>query len=220
MLAAQLLYTCGDEAVDKVVAGARIGRQSHDFFPLTAGIACLLAQFATSRLLGVLALFAHSGTQLDRSLADAVTVLADENELAVAPDCDYIYPIGVFKDVIFIVDSPCGQFHDIAPSREPRTFYQVLALRVSHFLSLSAISTNICAKLQKHFPMLVSFMLFSTFVCQTKVNMEEHKEWYAIRVTYNREMKVKEELDSMSIENFIPMHYRAIERDGKLVEAP
>lgn len=48
--------------------------------------------------------------------------------------------------------------------------------------------------------------------------MEEHKEWYAIRVTYNREMKVKEELDSMSIENFIPMHYRAIERDGKLVK--
>ena len=36
------------------------------------------------------------------------------------------------------------------------------------------------------------------------------KQWYAIRVTYNREMKVKRELDSMHIENFLPMKYRVV----------
>ncbi len=32
--------------------------------------------------------------------------------------------------------------------------------------------------------------------------------WYAIRVTYNREMKVKHEMDARHIENFLPMKYR------------
>lgn len=32
-------------------------------------------------------------------------------------------------------------------------------------------------------------------------------QWYAIRVTYNRELKVKEELDSLAVESFIPMQY-------------
>ena len=32
--------------------------------------------------------------------------------------------------------------------------------------------------------------------------------WYAIRVTYNREMKVKHEMDALHIENFLPMKYR------------
>jgi transcription antitermination factor NusG len=31
--------------------------------------------------------------------------------------------------------------------------------------------------------------------------------WYVLRVTYSRELKLKEYLDSQSIENFIPMHY-------------
>ena len=35
----------------------------------------------------------------------------------------------------------------------------------------------------------------------------EAKVWYAIRVTYNREMKVKADLDQRGIESFIPMHY-------------
>lgn len=34
------------------------------------------------------------------------------------------------------------------------------------------------------------------------------KKWYAIRVTYRRELKVKEDLDSKGIENFVPMQYR------------
>lgn len=34
--------------------------------------------------------------------------------------------------------------------------------------------------------------------------------WYAIRVTYNRELKVKAALDSKGIENFIPMHFQDI----------
>ncbi len=34
------------------------------------------------------------------------------------------------------------------------------------------------------------------------------KNWYAIRVTYNREMMVKRDLDSKHIENFLPMKYK------------
>lgn len=33
------------------------------------------------------------------------------------------------------------------------------------------------------------------------------KNWYAIRVTYNRELKVKEDLESRGMEYFLPMHY-------------
>ena len=49
------------------------------------------------------------------------------------------------------------------------------------------------------------------------VNIAERKEWFAIRVTYNREMKVKADLDSKGIVNFVPMQYRAMEKDGRLV---
>ena len=45
----------------------------------------------------------------------------------------------------------------------------------------------------------------------------EKKVWYAIRVTYNRELKVKEDLDARGIENFVPMQYRREERKGVMV---
>ena len=35
----------------------------------------------------------------------------------------------------------------------------------------------------------------------------EAKQWFAIRVTYNRELKVKADLDARNIDNFLPMHY-------------
>ena len=37
------------------------------------------------------------------------------------------------------------------------------------------------------------------------------KTWFPMRVTYQREMKVKAELDRLEIENFIPMTYRFTE---------
>lgn len=47
--------------------------------------------------------------------------------------------------------------------------------------------------------------------------------WYPMRVTYNRELKVKAHLDSQNIENFLPMHYELIgtsmERRAELVPA-
>ena len=46
----------------------------------------------------------------------------------------------------------------------------------------------------------------------------EEKVWYAIRVTYNRELKVKEDLDARSITNFVPMQYRREERNGVMVK--
>ena len=46
----------------------------------------------------------------------------------------------------------------------------------------------------------------------------ENKLWYAIRVTYNRELKVKDDLDSRGITNFVPMQYRREERGGQMVK--
>ena len=46
----------------------------------------------------------------------------------------------------------------------------------------------------------------------------EKKVWYAIRVTYNRELKVKEDLDTRGITNFVPMQYRREERNGVMVK--
>ena len=46
----------------------------------------------------------------------------------------------------------------------------------------------------------------------------EEKVWYAIRVTYNRELKVKEDLDARGITNFVPMQYRREERNGRMVK--
>lgn len=43
-------------------------------------------------------------------------------------------------------------------------------------------------------------------------------QWHAIRVTYNREMKVKHELDSRHIENFLPMKYRVVKRGERRIK--
>lgn len=46
------------------------------------------------------------------------------------------------------------------------------------------------------------------------------KAWFPMRVTYQREMKVKAELDRLGIENFVPMRYKMMEsqndRDSEL----
>ena len=39
------------------------------------------------------------------------------------------------------------------------------------------------------------------------------KIWFPMRVTYQREMKVKAELDRLEIENFVPMTYKLIDGD-------
>ena len=37
------------------------------------------------------------------------------------------------------------------------------------------------------------------------------KTWFPMRVTYQREMKVKTELDRLGIENFVPMRYKVVD---------
>ena len=39
------------------------------------------------------------------------------------------------------------------------------------------------------------------------------KAWFPMRVTYQREMKVKAELDRLGIENFVPVTYRVVDAD-------
>ena len=46
----------------------------------------------------------------------------------------------------------------------------------------------------------------------------EKKVWYAIRVTYHRELKVKEDLEARGIDCFVPMQYRREERHGVMVK--
>lgn len=46
----------------------------------------------------------------------------------------------------------------------------------------------------------------------------QQKQWFAIRVTYNREMKVKRELDQLKIENFLPMTYRVVMRGERKIK--
>ena len=41
--------------------------------------------------------------------------------------------------------------------------------------------------------------------------------WYAVRVTYSRELSLKDYLDKEGIENFIPMHYEYIVRNERRV---
>ena len=38
--------------------------------------------------------------------------------------------------------------------------------------------------------------------------------WYPMRVTYNREMKIKKILDDLKIDNFLPMQYVLAEEGG------
>ena len=46
----------------------------------------------------------------------------------------------------------------------------------------------------------------------------EKEVWFAIRVTYNRELKVKADLDARGIISFVPMQYRREERHGVMVK--
>lgn len=39
--------------------------------------------------------------------------------------------------------------------------------------------------------------------------------WYALRVSYSRELKLKAVLDDHGFENFIPMSYKMVEKDGQ-----
>lgn len=41
--------------------------------------------------------------------------------------------------------------------------------------------------------------------------------WYAMRITYSRELSFKEFLDTRKIQNFIPMHYQEIRKDEKII---
>lgn len=46
-------------------------------------------------------------------------------------------------------------------------------------------------------------------------DVDDHAQhWFAMRVTYSREMKVKKYLDSVGVQNFIPMHYVEAKRIG------
>ena len=64
-----------------------------------------------------------------------------------------------------------------------------------------------------------NFLTFALVEVRTIIKKgREKKVWFAIRVTYNRELKVKEDLDARGITNFVPMQYRREERNGVMVK--
>lgn len=63
------------------------------------------------------------------------------------------------------------------------------------------------------------FCIFALVEVRTIIKKgREEKVWFAIRVTYNRELKVKEDLDARKVTNFVPMQYRREERGGVMVK--
>lgn len=50
------------------------------------------------------------------------------------------------------------------------------------------------------------------------MTINDEIKWYALRVTYNREMKVKQALDSLKIENFLPLKYRIFMRGERRIK--
>ncbi len=44
---------------------------------------------------------------------------------------------------------------------------------------------------------------------------ENREEWFALRVTYSRELKVKAQLDAIGIESYVPMHFETRTRNGQ-----
>jgi len=51
-----------------------------------------------------------------------------------------------------------------------------------------------------------------------KKTKTEEKLWYPLRVTYNRELKVKDDLDARGVTCFVPMQYRREERNGRMIK--
>ena len=49
------------------------------------------------------------------------------------------------------------------------------------------------------------------------VRNESLVRWFPMRVTYHRELRIKALLDSIGVENFLPMHYELVEtkKEGK-----
>ena len=41
--------------------------------------------------------------------------------------------------------------------------------------------------------------------------LRSERAWYPMRVTYGREVKVKQALDNLGIDNFLPMHYELVD---------
>lgn len=60
-------------------------------------------------------------------------------------------------------------------------------------------------------------MSFFILTLEMENTSKDHITWFAIRVTYSRELKFKEYLDQNSIPNFIPMHYVMVNQKGKSV---
>ena len=47
------------------------------------------------------------------------------------------------------------------------------------------------------------------------VNNSINKSWYALRITYSRELAFKEYLDSRGVRNFLPMRYEYVFRETR-----
>lgn len=58
----------------------------------------------------------------------------------------------------------------------------------------------------------------NVFIRNENMKASDTSYWYALRVTYSREMMVKKHCDANNIINFIPLEYRMCERDGVIIK--
>ena len=72
-------------------------------------------------------LFTHTGTKFITSPADAGTVLADKYKFAFFGYGNRVYPVGIFKNIIFGDMISIGKQHIFTTNGQPRAAEQVFA---------------------------------------------------------------------------------------------
>ena len=50
---------------------------------------------------------------------------------------------------------------------------------------------------------------------RSSVGVPSSCQWYVMRVSYSRELKIKETLDNRGVQTFVPMMWKKVEKDGK-----
>ncbi len=55
-------------------------------------------------------------------------------------------------------------------------------------------------------------------IITNSANPDDNRLWFALRVTYNRELRVRDELDALGFTTFVPMQYKKVVRGGRMVK--
>mgnify|MGYP006910457442 CR=1 FL=1 len=128
MLLRNLFHIGSQKAIRNIGMGTRVGGDLHVFLPRTVAVAGFFKQLPLcGNQRRSIFFLTYAGTKFIGCLLQAMSVLADKNELPVARDGDGIYPIGIFQYVIGRDMITVRQDYMVFAYGEPRGFMQVLA---------------------------------------------------------------------------------------------